>query len=204
MDNKMMALFENKTILFLDIGTGRTVGKLQPKFIDPKREFFTPRLASIAITNDAKELYVLSDKGVMEHWSMQISTGEIKMKYIDNMNADGKLISSFIINPHNKDQLLVTTRRNTIEIRNRKNYTLEQVLKADRRMSVDSIQISQDSKYLLSCGFRYVYVWNLENNKLVDVIGSNKNEIYGAKFMPNDSSQILIIGKSKELWHIKQ
>ena len=203
MDNKMMAFFKNKKILFLDIRTGKTIGELQPKFIDPQREFFTARLKSISISSNVKDLYALSDKGVIEHWSININTSKIELKYIDNMNSDGKLISTFIINPNNEDQLLFTTRKNTIEIRNKKNYILEKVLKADRRMSVDSIQISKDNKYLLSCGFRYIYVWNLDKNKLIDVIGSNKNEIYGAKFMPNDSSQILIIGKSKELWHIK-
>ena len=203
MNNKMMALFGNKKVLFLDIATGKIVGELQPKFIDPKREFFTPRLKSIALTKDARDLYVLSDKGVMEHWSIKINSSEMKMKYIDNTNADGKLISSFIINPNNENQLLLTTRRDTIEIRNRKNYVLEQILKADRRMSVDSIQISRDNKYLLSNGFRYVYVWGIKKKKLIDVIGSNKNEIYGAKFMPNNSNQILIIGKTKELWNIK-
>ena len=204
MENTMMALFVNKKVQFLNIDTGKIEGEIQPKFIDPNREFFTPRLESIEISDDSKNLYVLSDKGVIEHWSIKKKfLGGLEFKYISNVKTDEKLISSFVINPNNDEELILSTRNNTIEIRNRKTYQLLKRLKTDRRAMALDIQISKDSKYLLAYGFRYVYVWSLKDNRLIDVIGSNKNEIYGAKFMLNDSKTILIIGKNKELWNIK-
>lgn len=205
MNNSMMILFLKKKVLFLNVESGKIEGEIQPRFIDPNREYFTPRLESVLVSDDAKDLYILSDKGAIEHWSINKKLlGGFDFIYISHINEDENLISSFIINPLNDKELILSTRKETIEFRDRKTYKLLKTLKTDRIEMALSIQISKDGKYLLGYGFRYVYVWSLKDNKLIDVIGSNKNEIYGATFMPHNSKEILIIGKSKEIWSIKE
>jgi len=203
MENTILILEQNKKIILADLETGKVLASIQPKFIEPDRKYFTPRIKSVSISKDSKHLYILSDKGHIEYWLISKKNNNLFLEYIKTLDLKGKLALSLSLNPMNDKQLIISTNQNSIEIFNR--ITGEQIksYKADRHMRADIARISNDSRFILGHDFRYVYIWNAKTFELIDVIGSKENEIYGAMFLPDDSQKVLIIGKQEEIWEIK-
>ncbi|MEN8304225.1 MAG: WD40 repeat domain-containing protein [Campylobacterota bacterium] len=202
MNNTVLALLSKRKVHFLDISTGVTLGSIQPKFVEPEREYFTPRIKSISISEDSKHLYILSDKGKIEHWHLSKSRKEISIEYIETLKINDKLALSLQLNTNNDEELMISTNTNSVDILSRVTGKVIKSYPADRQMRADHVTISHDSRYILAHDFRYVYIWDAKTTKLIDVIGSNKNEVYGAVFLPDESNKIRIIGKQEEIWKI--
>jgi hypothetical protein len=202
MDNTVLVFQAKREIQFVDIETGIVLGSVQPKFIEPEKKFFTPRIKSVSMTQGSNHLYILSDKGQIEHWNIKKKPKKILPEYIETLNTNGKLALSLQLNPNNDAELMISTSQNSVDILSRFTGNLIKSYQADRRTRMDNVTISHDGRHILGHDFRYVYVWDRKTTKLIDVIGSNKNEVYGAIFFPDDSSKIRIIGMREEVWKI--
>ena len=162
-DNKVMILFDEKKILLLNLLTKKIISELQPKFIEPNKKYFTPRLKSITASKNSEELYIMSDKGEVEHWHSKGVRNAFSFEYKDKLETNGELISTFLLNPYNENQLIYSTHKNKINIVDRKTGKIHITLNADRRMMTKGIDISADQKYLIAYAHHFIYLWSLEN-----------------------------------------
>ena len=78
------------------------------------------------------------------------------------------------------------------------------ILNADRRMMTKGIDVSVDQKYLMAYDHHFIYLWNIENGTLIDVIGSKNSKLYGAMFAKGSPTKIIRISKEMEIWSIKE
>jgi hypothetical protein len=197
-DNKVMALFDKKKILFLDLSSKKIISELQPKFIEPNKEYFTPRLKTITATKNSEELYIMSDKGEVEHWQMK---DRKNAEYKGKLETNGELVSTLLLNPYNEEKLKYSTHKNKINIVDRKTGKVQITLTADRRMMTKGIDISADQKYLMAYDYHFIYLWSLENGALIDVIGSKHSKLYGAMFAKGNPVKIMRISQEVEIWN---
>ncbi|WP_309497390.1 hypothetical protein [Sulfurovum sp.] len=202
-DNKVLVLFDKKKILFLDLVHGKIISDLQPKFIDLTKKYFTPNLKYITATKNSEELYIMSDKGEVEHWKVKDKGKSLSFDYKGKIETEGKLVSAFYINPYNDEELIYATQNNTINIIDRKNGKVHKVFKADRHMIVKGLDMSRNQKYLMAYDHHFIYLWSLKSGKLIDVIGSKKGALHGAMFSEGNSSRIIRIGENMEVWSIQ-
>ena len=203
-DNKVMALFAKKKILFLDLSSKKIISELQPKFIEPNKEYFTPRLKTITGTKNSKELYIMSDKGEVEYWKLKGRKDVLSFEYKGNVDTNDELVSTLLLNPYNEDQLVYSTHKNKINIVDRKTGKSHMTLNADRRMMTKGIDISADQKYLMAYDHHFIYLWNIKNGTLIDVIGSKNSKLYGAIFAKGSPVKIIRISEEMEVWSIKE
>jgi len=203
-DNKVMILFDKKKILLLNLLSKKIISELQPKFIEPNKKYFTPRLKSITASKNSEELYIMSDKGEVEHWHSKGARNALSFEYKDKLETNGELVSTFLLNPYNENQLIYSTHKNKINIVDRKTGKKHITLNADRRMMTKGIDISSDQKYLMAYDHHFIYLWSLENGKLIDVIGSKNSKLYGAMFTKGSPSKIIRVSKEMEVWSIQQ
>jgi len=200
-DNKIMVLFAEKKILFLDLLSKKIITEFQPKFIEPNKKYFTPRVKTITATKNSKELYLMSDKGEVEYWQIK---DRKNVEYKGKLETNGELVSTLLLNPYNENQLIYSTHKNKINIVDRKTGKLNMILNADRRMMTKGIDISVDQKYLMAYDHHFIYLWSLESGTLIDVIGSKSSELYGAMFAKGNPVKIIRVSKEMEVWSIQQ
>ena len=200
-DNTILTLFAEKKIVFLDLLSKKIIIEFQPKFIDPNKKYFTPRLKTITATKNSKDLYVLSDKGEVEYWQIK---GRKNAEYKGKLETNGELVSTLLLNPYNEDQLIYSTYKNKINIVDRKTGKLHMTLNADRRMMTKGIDISKDQKYLMAYDHNFIYLWSLESGTLIDVIGSKNSKLYGAMFTKGSPTKIIRVSKEMEVWNFLQ
>lgn len=203
-DNKTLALFYEQKIIFLDLISGNIISELQPKFIEPNKKYFTPRLETISATKNSEELYVMSDKGEVEYWQIKGENNALSFEYKGKLETNGELVSTLLLNPYNEDKLIYSTHKNNINIVERNTGEIDITLNADRRMMTKFIDISSDQKYLLAYDNHFIYLWSLESGELIDVIGSKNSKLYGAMFTQGSPTEIIRVSKEMEVWSIQQ
>ena len=201
-DNKVMVLFEEKKISFLDLSSQQIISEFQPKFIEPNKKYFTPRLKRVVASKNSEALYVMSDKGEVEYWRLSGKKDALEYEYKAKVETNGELVSTILLNPYNENQLIYATHKNKIDIVESKTGKRMMTLKADRRMMAEGIDISSDQKYLIAYDHHFIYVWSLEEGTLLDVIGSKQSKLYGAMFAKDDPARIIRVSTEVEVWTV--
>ena len=196
------------SIVVLDPEKFQTILIIRPRFLSQEkvRKYGGPQITAYAFSSNGKTLYIGTNRKKIEVWKLEksfLGFGELKATFVREIPLKHiPKVGAILPDPDQPNRLYIAGQnRRLIHLDIEHNTILEEYTADSYMGDIYGIQLSDSRNYLLVDGIDTSFIWEKDNPIQWDTFDGGG--LKGATFRP-DSDEIITIGKTVDVWKVRQ